>query len=111
MTRQTAAVNPESKFELVFRDLIDRLFTERMDQNEEIFVRYMNEAPFKEVVTEWLASQAYRRLRDTERDDAEAQTEPQPGGLRIVAGAPEERYVTCVPLVPLAVAAGAFGGQ
>ena len=65
--RQTAAVNPESKFELVFRDLIDRLFTERMDQNEEIFVRYMNEAPFKEVVTEWLASQAFRPLRDTDR--------------------------------------------
>ena len=31
------------------------------------------------------------------------------GGLRIVEGRPEERYVTCVPLVPLAVAAGAFG--
>ena len=95
--RQTAAVNPESRFELVFKGLIDRLFTERMDQNEEIFVRYMNEAPFKEVVTEWLASQAYRRLQD------------DTGGLRIVAGRPGERYVTCVPLVPLAVAAGAFG--
>ncbi len=103
--RQTAAVNPESKFELVFRSLIDRLFVERMDQNEDIFVRYMNEAQFKEVVTEWLSSLAYRRLRDTGRAEAEA----QPGGLRIVAGRPEERYVTCVPLVPLAVAAGAFG--
>ena len=34
---------------------------------------------------------------------------PRTGGLRIVEGRPEERYVTCVPLVPLAVAAGAFG--
>ena len=105
--RQTAAVNPASKFELVFRSLIDRLFVERMDQNEEIFVRYMNDAPFKQVVSEWLAAQAYRRLRDV---PAEAEAEPaEPERLRIVAGRPEERYVTCVPLVPLAVAAGAFG--
>jgi type I restriction enzyme R subunit len=35
--------------------LLEKLFVERMDQNEEIFVRFMNDAP--------LASQAYRRLR------------------------------------------------
>jgi len=29
--------------------------------------------------------------------------------LRIVAGTPAERYKTCVPLVPLKAAAGAFG--
>ena len=62
--RQTAAVNPETKFELVFKNLIERLFVERMDQNEEIFVRYMNDPSFKEVVSEWLSSQAYHRLRD-----------------------------------------------
>ena len=28
---------------------------------------------------------------------------------QIVEGRPEERYATCVPLVPLAIAAGAFG--
>ena len=62
--RQAAAVNPEDKFELVFRNLLEQLFVERMDQNEEIFVRYMNDQPFQQVVNEWLASQAYRRLRD-----------------------------------------------
>ena len=103
--RQTAAVNPESKFELVFRNLIERLFVERMDQNEDIFVRYMNDASFKAVVSEWLSSQAYQRLREAGR----AEDESEPEGLRIVAGQPEERYVTCVPLVPLEVAAGAFG--
>ena len=103
--RQTAAVNPESKFELVFRNLIERLFVERMDQNEDIFVRYMNDAAFKEVVSEWLSSQAYQRLRE----EGQAEEESEPAGLRIVAGRPEERYVICVPLVPLAVAAGAFG--
>jgi type I restriction enzyme R subunit len=61
--KQAAEVNPEDKFELVFRNLLESLFVERMDQNEEIFVRFMNDAAFKKVVTAWLASEAYQRLR------------------------------------------------
>jgi hypothetical protein len=34
-----------------------------MDQNEEIFVRFMNDASFQKVVTSWMAEEAYRRLR------------------------------------------------
>jgi type I restriction enzyme, R subunit len=34
-----------------------------MDQNEEIFVRFMNDAPFQKMVTAWMASETYRRLR------------------------------------------------
>jgi type I restriction enzyme, R subunit len=61
--RQAAIVNPADKFELVFRSLLERLFVERMDQNEEVFVRYMNDAPFRQIVSAWMASEAYRRLR------------------------------------------------
>ena len=61
--RQAAAVNPGDKFELVFRNLLETLFVERMDQNEEIFVRFMNDASFQKLVTEWLASEAYKKLR------------------------------------------------
>jgi len=61
--RQAAAVNPGDKFELVFKHLLETLFVERMDQNEEIFVRYMNDVPFQKIVTAWMASEAYRRLR------------------------------------------------
>lgn len=68
--RQAAAVNPEDKFELVFRNLLERLFVERMDQNEEIFVRYMNDAPFREIVTRWMVSQAYKRLRSDDSGSA-----------------------------------------
>ena len=71
--RQAAAVNPEDKFELVFRNLLERLFVERMDQNEEIFVRYMNDQPFQQLVSEWLASQAYQRLRDGDEVSATTQ--------------------------------------
>jgi type I restriction enzyme R subunit len=61
--RQAAAANPEDKFELVFRNLLERLFVERMDQNEEIFIRFMNDKAFQKVVTAWTAGEAYRRLR------------------------------------------------
>ena len=63
--RQAAAVNPSDKFELVFKHLLENLFVERMDQNEEIFVRFMNDASFQKVVTTWMAAEAYRRLRGT----------------------------------------------
>jgi type I restriction enzyme R subunit len=61
--RQAAAVNPEEKFELVFKNLLQTLFVERMDQNEDIFVRFMNDSAFQKTITAWLAAEAYRRLR------------------------------------------------
>ena len=111
--RQAAAVNPGDKFELVFKHLIENLFVERMDQNEEIFVRFMNDLPFQKVVTAWMASEAYKRLRGGAAGES---TTAAPKGdatgtrlkLRIVQPRPEDRYVTCVPLVPLKAAAGAF---
>jgi len=66
--RQAAVVNPGDKFELVFRNLLEKLFVERMDQNEEIFVRFMNDAPFQKIVTGWMASEAYRRFRSDTGD-------------------------------------------
>ncbi len=61
--KQAAAVNPEDKFELVFKNLLETLFVERMDQNEEIFGKFMNNRSFKKVVTNWLAAEVYKRLR------------------------------------------------
>ena len=130
--RETAAVNSEERFELTFKTLVDNLFTERMEQNEEIYIRYMNDAAFRQLVNRWMGSEAYRRLRRAiEADDSAAAPQtrgelklvegapsraepvPQadgPRGFRVVEGRREERYVTCVPLVPLAAAAGAFSG-
>jgi type I restriction enzyme R subunit len=106
--RQAAAVNPADKFELVFRNLLETLFVERMDQNEEIFVRFMNDAPLQKEVTAWMASEVYRRLRESPGEPRAAARE-EPRGLRIVHPHPRERYVTALPLVPLRAAAGAFG--
>ncbi len=57
-----------------------------------------------------MASEAYRRLRsDTVDADEVPARRALPPGIRIVEPDPEKRYVTCVPLVPLKAAAGAFG--
>ena len=108
--QQAAVVNPGDKFELVFRNLLENLFIERMDQNEEIFVRFMNDGSFQKIVTAWMASQAYRRLRRDDKEGVAASdgSHTVPPRLRIVTPQPEDRYVTCVPLVPLDAAAGAF---
>jgi type I restriction enzyme R subunit len=97
--RQAAAVNPGDKFQLLFKNVLERLFVDRMDQNEDVFVRFMNDLPFQKVVTAWMADEAYRRLRAAEA------TAPR---VSVVEPRPEERYVTCVPLVPLRAAAGTF---
>jgi type I restriction enzyme R subunit len=60
--QRAAAVNPEEKFELVFKNLLETLFMERMDQNEEIVARFMNDTSLRKVVTAWLASETYHKL-------------------------------------------------
>ena len=61
--RQAAAVNPSDKFELVFTNLLENLFVERMDQNEKIFVQVMNNLSLKKFITTEMAAAAYTRLR------------------------------------------------
>jgi len=75
--RQAAAVNPGDKFELVFKNLLERLFVERMDENEEIFVRFMNDVPFQKIVTAWMASEAYRRLRVNDPESSKVTDRPR----------------------------------
>ena len=87
--RQAAAVNPEDKFELVFRNLLEQFFVERMDQNEEIFVRYMNDTSFQRTVSGWMASEAYRRLRTGSVVDEVRSDQALPAELRLTEGHPE----------------------
>jgi type I restriction enzyme R subunit len=112
--KEAAAVNPGDKFELVFKNLLETLFVERIDQNEEIFVRFMNDQAFQKVVTEWMASEAYRKLRGTSGvQESESRRKGKknalPADFKIVKPRPEDRYITCVPFVPLKIAAGTFG--
>lgn len=60
--QQSAQVNSEDKFSLLFGQMLESLFIERMDQNETIFARYMNDASFQKLVSGLLGSEVYRRL-------------------------------------------------
>jgi type I restriction enzyme, R subunit len=62
--QQAAKVNPQDKFSLVFDNLVENLMIERMEQNEDIFGRYMNDPAFQKAVAEWLSRAAYLKIRD-----------------------------------------------
>jgi type I restriction enzyme, R subunit len=61
--QEAADANPEDKFALLFAGMLDTLFIERMEQNEDIFARFMNEKDFKRIVAEWVSREVYGRLR------------------------------------------------
>jgi type I restriction enzyme R subunit len=60
---RAAEVNPVEKFKLVFKNILESLFIERMDQNEEFFARFMNEPDFQKFITEGLAEQSYNKIK------------------------------------------------
>lgn len=60
---RAAEVNPVEKFKLVFKNILESLFIERMDQNEEFFARFMNEPDFQKFITEGLAEQSYNKTK------------------------------------------------
>ena len=66
-------VNSLENFGYVFDKALEGKFIDRMDQNQEIFARYMNDPDLK-VVAEFLRKQVYEQIR------AEAKQESvQPG--------------------------------
>jgi type I restriction enzyme, R subunit len=60
--RQAAEVNTLENFEPVFNKHLENLFIERMEGNEEIFVRLMNDDSFREVAAQHLLRAVYQRL-------------------------------------------------
>ena len=62
MLQQAAQANAIGKFQLVFRQVLESLFIERMDMNEDLFARFMNDPEFQEVVAEGLGQKVYGRL-------------------------------------------------
>jgi type I restriction enzyme R subunit len=62
LLRKAAEVNSLDKFQLVFRQVLEALFIERMELNEELFTDYMSKPEMQELVSKWLGSQVYERL-------------------------------------------------
>jgi type I restriction enzyme R subunit len=60
--RQTALANTMENFGYVFLKALEGLFIDRMEQNEEITAKYLNEKEFKEVVGHKLLKQVYDQI-------------------------------------------------
>jgi type I restriction enzyme, R subunit len=60
--QKAAEVNSLDKFQLVFRQVLESLFIERMELNEELFTDYMGKPDMQELIARWLGSQVYDRL-------------------------------------------------
>lgn len=60
--QKAAEVNSLEKFQLVFTQVLESLFIERMDLNEEIFSKYMSKPELQQLISQWLGSQVYERF-------------------------------------------------
>jgi type I restriction enzyme R subunit len=60
--QKAAEVNSLDKFQLVFNQVLESLFIERMELNEELFTDYMGKPDLQKLVSKWLGSQVYERL-------------------------------------------------
>jgi len=61
--RQAALANTMENFGYVFLKALEGLFIDRMEQNEEITAKFMNEKEFQDVVGQNLLKQVYEQIR------------------------------------------------
>lgn len=62
--RQAALANTMGNFGYVFHKALEGLFIDRMDQNEEITAKFMNEDQFREAVSKHLLKEVYEKIRE-----------------------------------------------
>jgi type I restriction enzyme R subunit len=62
--RQAALANTMENFGYVFRKALEGLFIDRMEQNEEITAKFMNEDQFREAVSQHLLKEVYEKIRE-----------------------------------------------
>jgi len=60
--RQAALANTLENFKYVFSKALEGLFIDRMEQNEEIFARFMSDKDFQQLVEEHLRRQVYDQV-------------------------------------------------
>ncbi|MFP4098426.1 MAG: type I restriction endonuclease subunit R [Alphaproteobacteria bacterium] len=64
--REVAKVNSLENFNYVFEKMLEGLFIERMEGNEEIFAKVMNDDTFRNVAAGYLVKEVYRKIRAEE---------------------------------------------
>ncbi len=62
--REAAMANTVEAFRFVFDKALEGLFIDRMEQNEELFAKFMNDPNFQNIVTEHLRRQVYDQIRE-----------------------------------------------
>jgi type I restriction enzyme, R subunit len=75
--QQAALANTMENFKFVFDKALEGLFIDRMEQNEDIFARYMNDKEFQQVVANVLLRQVYNQIRVNQ---VQAEREQQAAG-------------------------------
>jgi type I restriction enzyme, R subunit len=68
--RQAAMANTMENFGYVFQKALEGLFIDRMELNEEITAKYLNEKEFREVVGQKLLQQVYEQIRKEAQEEA-----------------------------------------
>jgi len=108
--RQAAMANTMENFGYVFLKALEGLFIDRMEQNEDITARFINDKDFQDVIGKHLLRTVYEQIR-SDLPAAAATQAGRPGAepFRRAMPAEEDKYRTCVPLLTLKAAAGAFG--
>ena len=80
--RQAALANTVENFGYVFLKALEGLFIDRMDQNEDITSRFMNDPEFKEIIGKHLLKKVYEQVRsEATRLRVDAKREGPFGGL------------------------------
>ena len=59
----TALVNTLENFSFIFKRAIEGLFIDRMDANEEITAKFLNEEEFRDVIIQNMMKQVYEQIR------------------------------------------------
>ncbi|MCW3989817.1 MAG: type I restriction endonuclease [Candidatus Bathyarchaeota archaeon] len=67
--QQAARVNTMENFGYVFLKILEGLFIERMEQNEEITAKFLNEDEFRAVISENMLEDVYNELRKQVDED------------------------------------------
>jgi len=68
--RQAAHANSIENFRFVFDKALETLFIDRMEQNEELFAKFMNDKAFQKIVADTLLRQVYTEIREEPSETA-----------------------------------------
>jgi len=68
--RQSALANTKENFGYVFLKALEGIFIDRMEQNEEITAKFMNENDFRKVVGNHLLNEVYKQIREGDEEES-----------------------------------------